>query len=66
MFIFDVEVTKILIQSFGLEHHLDFQNTIIASGKTDQKKKKIIPGDNLWETQLRTIFNFLVNNGTSY
>lgn len=39
MFIFDVEVTKILIQSFGLEHHLDFQNTIIASGKTDQKKK---------------------------
>lgn len=49
MFIFDVEVTKILIQSFGLEHHLDFQNTIIASGKTDQKKK-IIPGDNLWET----------------
>lgn len=44
MFIFDVEVTKILIQSFGLEHHLDFQNTIIASGKTDQKKKKNYPG----------------------
>jgi len=47
MFVFDVEVRNSLIQSFGLEHHLDFQNTLIASGKTDQKKKKkIIPGDN--------------------
>lgn len=45
MFAFDVEITKTLIQSFGLEHHLDFHNTIIASGKTDPKK--IIPGDNL-------------------
>jgi len=40
MFVFDVEVRNSLIQSFGLEHHLDFQNTLIASGKTDQKKKK--------------------------
>jgi len=43
MFVFDVEVRNSLIQSFGLEHHLDFQNTLIASGKTDQKKKKNYP-----------------------
>lgn len=44
MFVCDVEVRNSLIQSFGLEHHLDFQNSIIAAGKTDQKKKKLSPG----------------------
>ena len=39
---------------------------MITSGKIDQKKKKIISWDNVRETYLRTMPNFLVKRGTTY
>lgn len=41
IYVFNVEVTN--NQDFWLKHHLDFQNTMITSGKIDQKKKKNHP-----------------------